>query len=561
MTKRQSAIAASVQKATRGNAAFVFASSADTLPQTSEAMTQKLTSAKYSKFGCTACGTATHSRADTTPFCITCGAGEGHVHQIEADVKPAVTANTELVAMTCGLCNSSTVVESVVANAITAANGKHPIHCSCCGNPMIAEAAEQDGESAKMGVDNVSDQTLTTPEPGVVKADMDPDVSDADGDIDLSMESDGGYDFGAEDGDLDLENLDGGDDDIDATDEFGIADEAPVEGDSTLVTPGAPVLTESFDSPQPADEPGMDSFSLELEPVLDEAPMVPVADITETPDAGDFEESLVLSNEDVGDPLVDALDMDDTEQAVAFVRANGRLVVMKGHVAIASMSAKSKSPNSKLLHSNALPEATLASINQEGLRAGLRSVGFSLVKVPVSTVAKAAVERRVQEVQAKAAVSDTQKQKAFADSFALAAAGLNRGQWKGVTNPLRASMETELARAGVEQPRRVVASIFNAAGLEYAETLLATTNRLTKMSAGARKELSEVLNMTSAVSPAEEHDDMADDLDSTPVESRFSKAGVNATAALLRPRHNAVAGATGGAAAVLSGAAELNFSF
>lgn len=549
MTQKQSAIAASVQKASRGNAAFVFASSPDQMPKTAADLTAALGSTKFSKFGCVACGTAVHARADTTPFCITCGS-EG-VHQLEAEAKPTVTAKSDLVALNCTLCSASTVVEAGVATAITSASksGPTPIHCSCCGNPLtVTSEADATANAENLGV-----PALKTPEPAPT-----PSVADADT-------------FDGDD-DLDLDNLGSLDDMDDDGDEFGDTDgdsdgepAAVVSDPATMSTPGAAVPPEQFAHPEPEDDFGGDADVLQLEPFsLEEVAAEPVEPTMpssfETDDFGAAEDQdvSVVSNEEVGDPLVDALDMDDTEMALAFVKASGRLVAMKGHVAVASLSAKSKSVNAGLINSPALQAAARASVASEGLRAGLQSVGFTLVKVPVTS--KATVERRVQEITAKTASQEDKKQKVFAQAFAIAAAGLNRGQWKGVENPLRAAMETELTRAGVEQPRRVVSAVFESAGLAYAQALLETSNRLSKMSASARNDLSEVLNMTATVSPEEEHDDATSNPEAAPVEARFATGG-KTTAALLRPHAGSSSQSVTAASSILAGKAPLSFSF
>lgn len=541
MTSRKSAIAASVKEASRGKAALVFASNMESLPKFAEDMVATLVKTKYAKFGCTACGTSMASRADTTPFCITCGAGDGHVHTVEGDVKLNVTSKTELVALNCDQCSASTVVEAGVAQAILASGKKStPIHCSCCGNPMVVSA----------DASSISDEPLITPTPAEVKSDAGSVGGEDNFDDDMDLDALGSledFDDDGEDSDVEL-------------DENGME----VTADPTaLTTPGGPVGKEEFSAPMPeADTQDMplelEPFSIEQEVLCESDPSGMEENFGSESETED-DNTLEMTSDTEGDPLVDALDMDDTQKALAFVKANGRLVAMKGHVAIATLSKTSRTPNAKLINSPALQAATKHSVSTEGLRAGLQSVGFTLIKVPVTS--KASLERRVQEITAKTAATETAKQKTFAQSFALAAAGLNRGQWKGVANPLRAAMETELTRAGVEQPRRVVSSVFEAAGLSYAEALLATSNRLSKMSASARNELAEVLNMTAATSPEDEHAQMSDeDIDQSHVEARFSSGG-RSTAALLRPRITASAESTSQAANILSGNAPLNFSF
>jgi hypothetical protein len=206
-------------------------------------------------------------------------------------------------------------------------------------------------------------------------------------------------------------------------------------------------------------------------------------------------------------------------------------------------------------------------VKAHGLRKGLRAMAFQPIRVP--TLSKASVSRQVASVQQKAANEVTSKITTFNDSIALAAAGLSRGKWRGYENPLRAAFEVELARAGIRNPSRISASIFSKNAVPFTKTLVEVANKLSKMSADARKELADVLDMTEDA-PADEALVVQDDASSDFSDEDFSEdthvsleSRLNTTAALLRPRATktvATASVMDTARAVLSGKTPLSFN-
>lgn len=567
MTTRKTAIAAAVKVVTRGNAAFVLASNTENLPKNETEITACLAQHKYAKFGCVACGTSMVSQASVHPRCITCGGAQESVKKLEDDVKATVTAKTNLATIHCSACQASTILEEAVATAIISSAGDKssptPIHCSTCGEPLVvsAEAGEvTPGNSVPDTLDpaaNNDPQSLATPDtPPEPKVTADAVTADADemGDVgELEL-----------DDDIDLDNLgsmeDDGDDLALETDEF----DQPVEaGDvGTMAVPGTPAPVGDFAQPEPDDAGGFTMATTDF-PVSDGAPQM-TADVNDVENDVPEDPDFAIADGTDGDALVDALDVDDTEQALAFVKANNRLVAMKGHLSIASLSKNSKTQNASLVDSPALVAATQAAIATDGLRKGLTAMGFTLIKVPVTS--EATVSRKVQAAAQKAEAVTANEKKLFAESIALAAAGLARGMWRGVENPLRAAMESELERAGVERPSRVVSEVFASAGIPYTEALVTVANRLTKMTAAARKDFAEMLNMTSAVSPDAELDDaIGGDTDATApvtINSRITSGGRStATAALLRPSPSSSGKAVTAASQVLSGNQAIPFNF
>jgi hypothetical protein len=533
MTKRKTAIAAAAMAAAVGNSVFVLASRKESLPASDEDFNKVLASADFAEFACNACNTHMHALASTEPFCVTCGAGVGDVHKTEAKVKPKVTAKSDMVAVHCSTCDHVTTLEESVANAIKASSKSSTvtINCASCGTEHVLSAdaltaAEEDG--------TVGDTSLTTPD---TPADPGDDFADPKAPTKASKKEAAGKAVASDlfdEDDLDLDDLDTIESNADnfkgkQAPPFKAKSEAEdTEEEDTTASHAQDLITP--DVPVEADDMQIEPFSMDMDDDLEDFDVdSPAMTVMEDP----YDEDLGF-DEPEGDPLIDALQMDDTDIALAFVKANGRVLAVKGHVTIASFSKASAGDNFALANSSALPTATLAAVRSDGLRKGLQDVGFALVRVPV-VANTAIIARKMQEVKAAVQTEEAKKRSEFPKVFALAAAGLNRGGWRGYENPLRAAFESELSSLGVQNPRRVVARIFESSGVEYSQTLLEVSNRLSKMSASARKEMAEMLEMTqvvAAVETSEESEDSAADL---PIEARLQKP------ALLRPKLTASA--------------------
>lgn len=523
MTKQITSVAKAVKAAAGGGAAFVFTSRACDLPQDEEQLNRVFASAKYSTFGCTACGTNMQARADTSPFCISCSAGD-EVKELKANTKPSISASSELTSLECSKCKSATVLESAVVASITSASKGGPIHCSCCAAPMFhVGAGVEDGATG--------DTELVMESDGMDVEDEDVELDD----LEAAFSARSAKKVKAADPEDDLE--DEGDDELDVKSGGGLENfegkqAAPFKKEADALT----------------DDLVLEPFTLEEDLGDDDVLDDPIGVTEELDPSLDDEFDLADTQ---GDPLADALELDDTDAALAFVRASGRVVAMKGHTAVASFSKKTAGKNAFLINSDALPAAASAAVQADGLRKGLESVGFKLIRVPASSAM--ATAKAAQKVQAAADKKEADRKREFAGIFALAAAGLNRGNWRGHANPLRTALESRLAALGAESPKRIAASILEEAGLQYSQTLLEISSKLSAMSASARKEMGEMLELTSVVATAEE-DDEDEGVEASALEARLTKP------ALLRPSITSSASSVTGAAAVLSGRAKLTFA-
>jgi hypothetical protein len=283
----------------------------------------------------------------------------------------------------------------------------------------------------------------------------------------------------------------------------------------------------------------------------------------ESSDNGEMTETppKILEPKD-GDMLADALEMDDTGAGVEMaVTAAGRLVAMKGHVAIASLTRKAAKENAEIMDSAVFQAAIMHQVKRHGLRAGLHSMGFEPIRVP--TLSKATIARHSAKIEQAAANREKKKHEAFASAFAIASVGLARGRWKGYTNDLRAAVEQQLQMAGVKNARSTSARLFEAHAVTYSKSLLELASKLAAMSEETRQEMAESLEMTTEASdqmaPETQHDDISESPELATVDARLMS-----TAALLRPgstRKQIQASVTSysAAQAILDGTASLSF--
>jgi hypothetical protein len=258
--------------------------------------------------------------------------------------------------------------------------------------------------------------------------------------------------------------------------------------------------------------------------------------------------------------LFDSLSIDDSDAGFYTASIHNRVVAFKGHVAIASLSAKVAGDRAEVMHTAGFQRAVQLSVKAKGLREGLKAFSFVSIKVPV--VSQATVAAKVTAAKAEANHSVKASLAVLQESMAIAAAGLARGRWKGTENALRASVETELTRLGARNPTKIAATIFSQSSVQYSKTLLEVAAKISKYSKASRRELAEMLELVEDTGttpmPSVEDESVSPD-DNFPVEF---EARLNTTAAILRPKAisaAATASAVDMASAILAGKAKLNF--
>jgi phosphopantothenoylcysteine synthetase/decarboxylase len=194
-----------------------------------------------------------------------------------------------------------------------------------------------------------------------------------------------------------------------------------------------------------------------------------------------------------GEALFECAGFDDTAKAVSFVTIGKRLVAMKGHTAVAVLQPHRARENASIMHGEAFAEAVVRVAAKSGLQKALAHFRFDAIKVP--SIATSRTERQIAAFQAQAGAKMQKMQKEQASCFAMAAAGLAKGKFKGVENALAKGLMTEFARLGVRNPKAIVSAVLTRHGMEYAKQLVLTASKLGNLTEAARKETADMLDL------------------------------------------------------------------
>jgi len=506
MAKKLSVKASALMAESKGKPVQVVAAYDPSILTAAEGV-KELAKLSYQEHACSDCGTTMSVSTEVAqPLCVTCGSA--HVKSSGARLVNAFKRDEDLVSVTCGQCGTPNIMDARVVKA-----AKHHVHCVSCGedirasdatdDPGMSDAATKPGATHKLSTKNAPNQTQLTLPPAPKKAQADfEDLEDDEVSID-----DGDDLLGASMlGDTDLSYPPTPEDAFDPTfDIDGLPNDTEVHNELRVAVPSDLNLDVDADELGP-DELG---FGDALEEVPLEGDGV-FADFTDgksenKTDVGtefrvevdaeaEDDEDEKKEDADAGEFLMDTTDVADDAEQLAFVRAGNRLVAMKGHVSVASLTRKSAGTNADVMFTDTFAEAVTATAQRSGLREALNTFKFSPVRA--GNIQKSALDRRVKAMKETAANEARQRKAEQAEVMALAAAGLARNYWKGQANPISAAFNDFLASQGVRRPQAITAKIMRDAGMQYAETLLQVTARLEGMSKAVRKEFADALNLT-----------------------------------------------------------------
>ena len=200
-------------------------------------------------------------------------------------------------------------------------------------------------------------------------------------------------------------------------------------------------------------------------------------------------------------PIVDVDCMDDADcDDMVFASINGTKHVIKSNRIIASMTADTAELNqvADVYLDDDFDEAVVSECTLKGLRAGLRSMGFTLatVKIKQNAHVSASVAKATAEVKANLAKEQADHDKVMQQSLAIASVGLNRNMFKDQENTLRQELTAQFEALGVRNASRIVKAAFADFGVDYAKKLLVIANDVAKMPEQTRDSLAASLDMT-----------------------------------------------------------------
>lgn len=238
-----------------------------------------------------------------------------------------------------------------------------------------------------------------------------------------------------------------------------------------------------------------------------------------------------ITIESCGDfPIVDIDEVDDKVNSLTFASVDNTKLVIHNNRIIATMDEDdaTKQGVSDIYLEDNFDVATEDEVQAKGLRAGLRSQGFKLSTIKLSSSKKLqkAIAKAKKQLSASLQKETKQREQVMATSFILASVGLNRGIFKDYPNALKAELEQQLLAAGVQHAKRLVKAAFDSCGIDYAKTLMTAASAIAELPEETRDGLAEQLDMTEEIE-ADEDEDLYGDPELGPegdvIESALSK--------------------------------------
>ena len=243
---------------------------------------------------------------------------------------------------------------------------------------------------------------------------------------------------------------------------------------------------------------------------------------------------------------VDEVDDNDTDDMV-FASIGSKVLVIKASRVIASMTKKQaiRAAAEDIYQSEPFHEASYQEAKRHGLRAGLKSMGFSLATVNVASasVINKRVDARVKAVTAAVHRTSDAKNKCFAQSLAIASVGTARRFFKDANNDLQNTLIANLQRAGVRDASKIVNAAFAQHGVGYAKSIMTIAQKLSDMPDEHRSQFADALDMLDDEGEfiesdvVFEDDDISDFVDAEVDDLEDDFVPESITAALASPGH------------------------
>lgn len=198
--------------------------------------------------------------------------------------------------------------------------------------------------------------------------------------------------------------------------------------------------------------------------------------------------------------LVDVDGIDDSDiQGMLFATNGSRLYVLKANRIIAELTkATAEDVGVEDVYlTDTFEEATLASVQRQGLRAGLQDMGFKLARVNIgaSRILNRRVEAMAKKRTARVLANNKHRDTILAQSLAIASVGINRKFFKGKENVLANVLIKDLSNAGVINAEQIINAAFAKHGVDYAHTLLDQAKVLASLDTTTRNNFANAVDL------------------------------------------------------------------
>lgn len=214
-----------------------------------------------------------------------------------------------------------------------------------------------------------------------------------------------------------------------------------------------------------------------------------------------------------------------SKQELTLISHDGGVLAQVAGVQVATLTEETAGTHAGVMHSKAFHLGVKELAKTQGVRAALAHFGFkeTQVKLPQTRVVASLVQKRVAEQASAMQASTAELAENFEHSLQLAATGLNKGQFKGKTNPLIKTLANVLVTAGVQNAESVVRSALLRSGDAYNETLIEVATSLVNKGTKYRNELAEMLAGTTV---APDFGEVQDGFGRESVESALQNGGL-----------------------------------
>ena len=255
-------------------------------------------------------------------------------------------------------------------------------------------------------------------------------------------------------------------------------------------------------------------------------------------DEGDF---FIDDEGDVNIDLVDGAELEEGDECdveySSAMSGNKRWIASVNGMPVAYATQATAGKNKDIFHTEAFGKVSKEVIAKAGLT-GLKSLGFTniVVQAPVKGLIQASVNAEISKAEAGVAKRLEALSSDYQTALGMAAAGINRGFFGDVVNPLKVRMWEELSSLGIPQPHRVIDRVFKETAEDFCRVLIEKASELQAKPAEIRAELSKAIIGANYVAVAED-DEEVDGVEDTEEES-FNEEVANKIEASSMPFAN-----------------------
>ena len=213
-------------------------------------------------------------------------------------------------------------------------------------------------------------------------------------------------------------------------------------------------------------------------------------------------------------------------------RIGDRIVAFVGGIPVGHLTREKAGDNTGVFASTSFTNAIKHTARQIGAEKALAHYKFELatVKFPVPAIVEARVKASVEDAQKEIAARIKDVSADLRQSMSIAAAGLNKGWFKGQPHVLKEAFKNELAASGFKGAARVVDKVFAQYSDPYHKFLFEKAQELLSKPVEFRNELASAIgDMAYQVSNADMDEDDADSDEDQTLESRLEGASLRRT--------------------------------